>query len=133
MIFYRFLAALLLAVAVPAVALGQPQTSVQSVSGVNPVNCSSTITTGGTAQNAIVADRNVKGFIIANIDTTEVMWISFTGTATAGTEGSYPLAPATATTFAGLSSFASPLGFGIFSNLSVVAATTGHKFSCTRW
>ena len=53
------------------------------------------------------------------------------GTATPGTEGSWPLAPATATTFGQLSSFYSPIGFN--TALSVVAATTAHKFSCTRW
>ena len=83
--------------------------------------------------NAFTASGVKHGFVIANTDTTEVMWISFTGTATAGAAGSYPLAPATATTFSGLSSFSSPFGFGMNTALSVVAATSGHKFSCTRW
>lgn len=100
---------------------------------VLPQDCSGAITTGGTAQNAFTAAFTTRGFTIANIDTTEVMWISFTGTATAGAAGSYPLAPATATTFAGLSTYSSPSGFRMATALSVVAATTGHKFTCTRW
>lgn len=128
----NFLAILLLLLST-SLALAQSTVSVQGVSGITPIDCSGTIASGGAAQNAIEANRNVKGFIIANIDTSEVMWISFTGTAVAGAVGSYPLAPATATTFANLSSFTSPLGFGMFSNLSVIAATTSHKFSCTRW
>jgi hypothetical protein len=104
---------------------------------VTPTNCSSTITSGGTAQNAIAATATIHGFTIANIDTSagsgEPLWISFTTTAAASTAASYPLAAPTATTFAGLSSFTTPLGFGMNTALSVIAATTGHKFSCTYW
>jgi len=96
-------------------------------------DCSGTITSGGTAQNAFTAAATRHGFTIANIDTTEVMWVSFTNTAAASGTASYPLAPATATTFAGLSSFTSPIGMGINTALSVIAATTSHKFSCTVW
>ena len=100
---------------------------------VTPTACSGTIATGGTAQNAFTAGATKHGFTIANIDTTEVMWISFTTTAAASGTDSFPLAPATATTFASLSSFTSPFGFGISTALSIVAATTSHKFSCTWW
>jgi len=103
-----------------------------------PVNitladCSGTIATGGAAQNAFTAAATRHGFTIANIDTSEVLWMSFTTTAAASGTGSYPLAPATATTFASLSSFTSPPGMGINTALSVIAATTSHKFSCTVW
>jgi len=103
--------------------------------GVNTTltDCSGTIATGGTAQNAFTANAGRHGFIIANIDTAEVMWNSFTTTAAPSGTASYPLAPATATTFAGMNSFASPLGMGINTALSVVAATTAHKFTCTVW
>lgn len=111
---------------------GQAFAQTKPVSNVRPADCSGTITLGGTAQDAIAASNNGRnGFVIANIDTTEVMWISFTGTAAAAALGSYPLAPATATTFAALSSFYSGIGYN--TALSVVAATTGHKFTCTRW
>jgi hypothetical protein len=104
---------------------------------VTPTDCSGTITTGGTAQNAIAASATIHGFTIANIDTSagsgEPLWISFTTTAAASTVASYPLSAPTATTFAGLSSYTSPLGFGLNHALSIVGATTGHKFSCTTW
>lgn len=107
--------------------------SVNGAPNVTPNNCGSTVVTGGTAVNAFTNSAGKRGFVIANIDTAEVLWISFTTTALAGDTQSFPLAPATATTFAGLSSFTSPMGFGLNTSLSVVAATNGHKFSCTWW
>lgn len=108
-------------------------TAVSSAVNVAPTDCSGSITTGGTAQNAFTASATRHGFTIVNFDTTEPLWVSFTGTAVANTVGSYPIAAATATTFAGAGSFTSPLGFGMSTALSVVAATTGHKWSCTTW
>lgn len=107
--------------------------SVNLAANVTATACSATVVTGGTAVNAFTAQTTLHGFTIANIDTAEVMWISFTTTAAASGTDSYPLAPATATTFAGLSSFTAPSGFGLNHALSVVAATNGHKFSCTWW
>lgn len=103
----------------------------RTTTNVTPVDCSGTITSGGTAQNAFGASSGRQAFVIANLDTSEVLWISFTTTAAPSGTGSYPLAPATATTFATLSSFYSNYGYN--TALSVVAATTSHKFSCTRW
>jgi hypothetical protein len=98
-----------------------------------PTDCSGTITTGGTAQNAFTATATKHGFTILNFDTTEPMWISFTTTAAANTVASYPVPAATATTFAGAGQYTTPPGFGMNTALSVVAATTGHKWSCTWW
>lgn len=104
---------------------------------VTPTDCSIALTTGGSAQNIISAASTVHGFTIANIDTSagsgEPVWISFTTTAAASTIASYPLAAPTATTFANLSSYTTPLGFGSNHAVSVIAATTGHKISCTQW
>lgn len=100
---------------------------------VTPTDCSGTVTTGGTAQNAFTSGATKRGFTIMNFDTTEPMWISFTTTAAANTIASYPIPAATATTFAGAGSFTSPPGMGINTALSVIAATTGHKWSCTWW
>lgn len=104
---------------------------------VTPTNCSGTITSGGTAQNAFAAAATIHGFTIANMDSTagsgEPLWISFTTTAAASTAASYPLSAPAATTFTGLSSFTSPLGLGMNTALSIVGATTGHKFSCVTW
>lgn len=123
---FAFLSALL-----AATFLSSPQLEAQV--NVPPFDCSGSITLGATAQNAHPAFFNLQGMSIVNLDTTEVMWISFTGTATPNTIGSFPLAPAAATTFAGLSSYTTPAGFGYKTALSVVAATTGHKWSCVRW
>lgn len=101
-----------------------------------PTNCSGTIATGGTAQNAFTAQTTLHGFTIANIDSghnNEVMWISFTTTAAASTAASYPLPAPTATSFAGFGSFTTPAGFGTNVAVSVIAATSGHIFSCTWW
>lgn len=104
---------------------------------ITATDCSGTITTGATAQNAFTAQTLLHGFTIANIDSSagsgEPLWISFTTTAAASTAASYPLSAPTVTTFAGLSSFSTPPGFGLNHALSVIAATTGHKFSCTWW
>jgi hypothetical protein len=126
-----------MAASVP-VAIASNQSAVPTTSAVNqtPTNCSGTITTGGTAQNAFTAQTTLHGFTIANIDTghnDEVLWISFTTTAAPLTAASYPLPAPTATTFAGFGSFTSPTGFGTNVALSVIGATTGHVFSCTWW
>lgn len=103
---------------------------------VTPVDCSVTLMTGGTAQNAFTGQAAVHGFTVANIDAAtgsgEPVWISWTGAAAAGAVGSYPLQAPTATSFASAGSFTSPPGMGITA-LSVVAATGSHKISCTRW
>lgn len=103
---------------------------------VTPTSCSGTIASGGTPQNALAASSTRHGFVIANTDASagsgEPLWISFTGAAAPNTAGSYPLsAPTSSTTFSGLTSFTAPYGWN--TALSIVAATTGHKFSCTAW
>lgn len=112
-------------------ASGSAATPVINQTDIGPGDCSGTITAGGTAQAAFAIASNRHGFMIANLDTTEALWINFNGTAAASTPGSYPLASGTATTFAGAGSFFSPVGFNV--SLSIVAATTGHKFSCSIW
>lgn len=126
------LGALLVAcLAIPAQA--QVPVAIQGERNVKPLDCSGAIATGGTAQNAFTATPNLHGFIISNIDTSEPLWISFTGAAAAGASGSFPLSTATVTTFASAGSFSSPLGFGMNTALSIVAATTSHKYSCVKW
>lgn len=110
--------------------VGQP---VSGVSGITPVDCSGTVVTGTTAVTPITGSPGLHGFIITNLDVTEALWVSFTGTAAVATVGSHPLAAGAATTFAGAGSFASPLGAGFNTNISVNATTAGHKFSCTKW
>ena len=124
--------------ALPALVAGAA--AIGTVTGnvnVTPTDCSGTIATGGTAQNAIAATATIHGFTIANIDSTtgsgEPLWISFTTTAAASTVASYPLSAPAATTFTGLSSYSSPLGFGLNHALSIIGATSAHKYSCTYW
>lgn len=104
---------------------------------VTPTDCSLAITTGGTAQNILAASSTLHGFTIKNIDAAagggEPVWISFTTTAAATTIASYPLGPPASTTFLGGESYTTPLGYGVNHAISVVAATTGHKISCTTW
>ncbi len=109
------------------------QTTTQGAVNITLTDCSGTIATGGVAQNTFTASATRHGFTIANIDTNEVLWISFTGTAAASGTGSYPLGPADTTTFSSLASFTSPPGMGINTALSVIGATTAHKFTCTVW
>lgn len=111
--------------------------SVSGAPNVTQTDCSIALTTGGTAQNIITASANLHGFRIMNIDTTagsgEPVWMSFTTTAAASTIASYPLAAPTATTFAGAGSYSAEFASGTNGNVSVIAATSGHKISCTKW
>jgi hypothetical protein len=125
-----------------AIATGTAVITLNASAGSNqpPIGTQGTATNiTAVGGNAVTTTVPVSGTVTAsiaqptNIDTAEVMWINFTGTAAASGTASYPLAPATATTFVGLNSFASPQGFAINTALSVVAATTAHKFSCTVW
>lgn len=104
---------------------------------VTRTDCSIALTTGGVAQNIITAGASLHGYHLMNIDTSagsgEPVWTSETGTAAASTIGSYPLAAPTATTFAGAGSYSSEFGSGTSTNVSVIAATSGHKISCTKW
>jgi hypothetical protein len=113
------------------------QTISSTKPNVTPLDCSGTIAAGGTAQAAIVASTTLHGFTIANIDSVtgsgEPLWMSFTGTANPAAAGSYPLPSPTATTYVGYGSFTTPPGFGTNHTVSVVGATVGHKYSCTRW
>lgn len=116
---------------------GPSAPTVNLSSNTTVTDCSLALTAGGVAQNAIAAQTSLHGFFIANIDSTagsgEPVWYSLTGTAAAGTIGSYPLSAPTATTFANLSSYTTPPGLGTNYALSVIATTTGHKISCTWW
>jgi len=104
-------------------------------------DCSGTITTGGTAQNAVTfPDSNgfnsINNFTLCNIDATaaEPLWVNLYGTAAAATPGSIPLASPAATTYASSNScLTMPSGWSSRVSVSVVAATSGHRFSCWRW
>src|SRR5690349_10040797 len=84
---------------------------------------SGTITLGGTAQSL---GTPLHGFLLCNPDPNEVLWFSMSTTAAANGQGSLSLAP-----MGGL--FISPPGLVPFAAISVVAATTGHKFTAVKW
>ncbi len=118
-----------------ALLLASPAWGQGSSNNRTPTDCSGTIAAGGTAQTLIAANTGVAGFVIMNTDASagggEPLWMSFTATAAANTAASYPLSAPTATTFATPSSFYSGIGYN--HAISIIGATTGHKFSCTRW
>jgi hypothetical protein len=96
-----------------------------------PHDCSGSITTGGTAQNAFTAQTTLTGGWIINITTatTDTLWGSWTGTAAANSVGSFPLvAPPSGGTGG---SFTFPAGAGLNTALSIYGATTGDKWTCT--
>lgn len=85
-------------------------------------DASDTITAGGTAQEALAANSGRKFLMIQNPTTaSEDLWFSLTGTAAVDTEGSYSLAAGGAMAFEG--------PFLPSNAVSVIAATTGHKFT----
>ncbi len=104
---------------------------------VTPTNCSGTIANGNSPQTVIAPSATIRGFSIGNIDPTtgggEPLCISFSGPATCGSPGSWPLGAPAPTSLAGMGSYTTPAGFGPNAGLSVVAATAGHAFSCTQW
>ena len=58
----------------------------------DPIDRSGSITTGGAAQVAMEALSTRKAYFFQNISN-EIMWGSFTGTATPSKEGSFPIQP----------------------------------------
>lgn len=107
----------------------------QVVNTPTPNSCtdmSGTITVGGTAQtiSSMLATR--QGFLIQNIDTTntgEALWVRFDGNAAAiETPGSFGLAAGQSIAFPGGS-----IQGACINPISVIAATTGHKFSAIEW
>lgn len=96
------------------------------------LDCSGTITTGGTAQT-IYTSGNVRKVILVN-NSANMMCFSITGTAAtiAGTNcgsGSYPLQPGSATAAGG--SFVNPANLNV-PTISIISSTTGDRFSCER-
>jgi hypothetical protein len=109
------LVAALLAIAGPAKAL----------------DCSGTITTGGTAQTIFTAV--VRNVIVMN-NSANLMCVAFNGVTAsiAGTNcaaGSYVLQPGSGTTAGG--SFSNPANMGI-NQVSIISSSTGDRFSCDR-
>lgn len=87
---------------------------------------STTITTGGTAQNLFSGNTPANGFAVYNSDSSEAMWVSDSTTAAANGTGSIYIAP--------LGGYETPhRGYRPVGPVSVIAATTGHKFTARTW
>lgn len=104
-----------------------------SPGAVVPVDCSKAIVTTNVAVTLLAAAQAPHGFRLQNIDTSEPVWWSVTGTAVAAALGSFVLPPGTATTYAGAGTAEPDYGFGTGGALTAVATTAGHKISCTYW
>jgi hypothetical protein len=87
---------------------------------------STTIATGGTAQNLFSGNTPANGFAVFNPDASEAMWVSDSHTAAANNTGSIYIAP--------LGGYETPArGYRPIGPVSVIAATTGHKITARQW
>ena len=108
------------------------QTAVIGAANRTPIDCSGTIASGGTAQSLLDAAKNdLHGFCIQNLDNSEFLYMNFNSAASTSAQGSYGLQPSSSTVQGG--SFCSPTGMGVKLNPSIIATTTGHKYTCTWW
>lgn len=88
------------------------------------VDRSGTVTLGGTSQQIAAINLVRRGFSIQNIDETrqENLYVRIgAGAAGGGTPGNYTIYPGGSLQFVGTGT------------INVVAATTGHQFTCTEW
>lgn len=93
-----------------------------SVVNLAYVNRSSTITTGGTAQTAVAANSGRLALVIHNVDAAEALYVNLVGTAVVDGAGGIKLAAGATLIFDGS-------GIVPTNAVSVIAATTGHKFT----
>lgn len=86
---------------------------------------STTIVTGGTAQNLFSGVTPPNGFTVFNPDAAEDCWISDTATAAANNTGSILVAH--------LTSYTSPTQRKPIGAVSIVCATSTHKLTASYW
>lgn len=101
-----------------------------------PINLTGTSCAGtatGTAANALASSATRHGGWISNISG-DVLWISWTGTATVGgANNSTPLPPMGSSGVVAGGSFTYPAGAGLNNALSVVSAGTSSPYTCTQY
>lgn len=90
-----------------------------AVTGI--IDRSGSVTLGGTAQDAVAANAGRQYLLVQNIDATADLWVNFGADAAVNTAGSIQLKPAASIVF---EDRITPSG-----RVSVVGATTGHKFT----
>ncbi|MGB9154222.1 MAG: hypothetical protein WCD70_14170 [Alphaproteobacteria bacterium] len=95
-------------------------------SGNTGVDGSTTITTGGTAQNLFAGATPTNGFGIYNPDPVNDLWISDSTTAVANGTGSIRVA-------ANGGGYETPAGYKPIGAVSVVGAVTSQKITARRW
>jgi len=88
--------------------------------GAKPVDKSGSITAGGTAQVAMVANGGRQGFVFQNVSAGD-LWVDFTGTAVADKPSIKVVAGALLDCSDG--------GICPITAMSVIGATTGQKFT----
>jgi hypothetical protein len=96
------------------------------IGGNTSTDGSTTITTGGTAQNLFSGSTPAHGFEVCNPGTTDDYWVSDSTTAAANNTGSYRVA-------ANGGCYVSPLGRLPIQAVSIFAATTGDKITARSW
>jgi len=101
-----------------------------------PINLTGTSCAGtatGTAANALTSSATRHGGWISNISS-DVLWISWTGTATVGgANNSTPLPPMGSSGAVSGGSFTYPAGAGLNNALSIVSAGTSSPYTCTQY
>ena len=85
-----------------------------------------TIAAGGTAQNLFGGVVPANAFWVGNPDTSEDLWISDSVTAAPGAAGSVKIPPGQV--------YETPIGYKPPGTpISIIGATTGHKFTARRY
>ena len=102
--------------------------AVLNTAGAAAIDGSGTIATGAVAQVLFAGAIPENGFLVANLDGSELLFVSDAGTASA-TGSSIPIGP----TSAANSVFATPSGYRPIGPVSVFATTTAHAFAARRW
>ena len=92
----------------------------------NAVDGSTTITTGGTAQNLFGGTPPANGFAIYNPDSTNDLWVSDSATAAVNGVGSVRIA-------ANGGGYETPAGYRPLGAVSILSAATGAKITARRW
>jgi hypothetical protein len=108
------------------IVIASDQSTITALPGQTGTDGSTSITTGGTAQNLFGGVTPTNGFEICNPDPSEDLWISDSTTAALNGQGSYRVAPAGST-------YTTPAGYKPIGAVSAIASTTGHKITARRW
>lgn len=82
-----------------------------------------TVTTGGTAQTLFAGATPVHGWAVYNPDPSEMLFV--TDAATATINGGIPVPPQ--------GGYETPSGYRPVGPISLIGATSGHKFSARSW